>query len=79
MFLRRGVSENPFSRWQMVLLLFAAGVWVGGMVAGIRETAWVAIALALAGKILGMVGRRLASRSSAESKDVEADDGSELP
>jgi hypothetical protein len=58
MFLRRDRRSGRFVNWQVGLFFLAAGVWLGGVVAGRPGVTPVAIGLAVVAVLLGAVGRR---------------------
>ena len=59
MFLRRDRrGRRRFVNWQVGLFFLAAGVWLGGVLAGRPGVTLVAIGLAVVAVLLGAAGRR---------------------
>ncbi|HEX6070798.1 MAG TPA: hypothetical protein VFZ18_13270 [Longimicrobiaceae bacterium] len=58
MFLRRDRRSRRFVNWQVGLFFLAAGIWLGGVVAGRPGVTPVAIAVAVVAVLLGAAGRR---------------------
>lgn len=61
---RRGRTGHRFVTWQLGLFFVAAGVWVAGLIIGVRQLTLVSMALLLVAIVLGVIGRR-----SAEVED----------
>ncbi len=55
---RHGRPSHRFVVWQVGLFFLAAGIWLGGVIAGIHEATFLSIALLLAAMVLGVIGRR---------------------
>jgi hypothetical protein len=58
MFLRRDRRSRRFVNWQVGLFFLAAGIWLGGVVAGRPGVTPVAIGVAVVAVLLGAAGRR---------------------
>lgn len=56
---RRDRHWHRFVDWQVGFYFLAAGIWLGGVIAGRPSLTGVAIGLLVAALLLGMIGRRL--------------------
>lgn len=72
MIISRRQSRNPrFTIWKVAILLFGAGVWVGGMLIRNQQVTLSAIIIVAIALILSLVERRTASGDGADFDEDE--------